>query len=598
MTDVADRPESASVFAALTTVGTHDHDLVEVGDRPIEAFTRVWRGWDRAAISVLMACWVVLLVTFWVWWAEPVHQVSATRTAVDAFLLAYMTVILPALPVVYLLRVRRVNPELPVPFLRVALVVTKAPSEPWDLVKATLRAMQHQDAPFPYDVWICDENPSKETLRWCAKHDVHVSTRHGVEEYHQLTWPRRTKCKEGNLAYFYDHWGYDDYDVVVQLDADHVPTPRYLRAMVQPFREERVGYVAAPSICDSNSESSWSARGRLHKEASLHGPSQAGCNDGFAPVCIGSHYAVRTQALQEIGGIGPELAEDFTTSFLLTSAGWEGVFALDAEAHGEGPPTFPAMLTQEFQWSQSLTVVTLGLFFRHVRQLPWKLRLRYTMSLLYYPMLALTTIVGLAMAPIAVVSGEPWMNVNWFAFIGRWMLLSVPLLLATTLLRQKRVLRPVDAKILSWEVWLYSLARWPFVTWGFCSGLKERLFPKPRTIKVTPKGDRAVETLPVRFFTPFLAVCAVTIAAVWFRSRAPSVRYYVILCLLSAGTYLLVTTVITLLHAVETRRSTGVTWSDALVAVRGCLVAVAVVGAAWLVTVVVVVPGLLAAGPP
>ena len=42
---------------------------------------------------------------------------------------------------------------------------------------------------------------------------------------------------------------------------------------------------------------------------------------GLAPSCIGSHYAVRTHALKTIGGIGPELAEDFSTSFLLTSAG-------------------------------------------------------------------------------------------------------------------------------------------------------------------------------------------------------------------------------------------------------------------------------------
>jgi cellulose synthase/poly-beta-1,6-N-acetylglucosamine synthase-like glycosyltransferase len=372
---------------ALRRVATEVHPPATVA----RTFEPVCRGRQRVVIALLMVAWALLLVSFWTWWLEPVHLVSVTRSVITGSLLFYVTVLLPALPVLFLLRLRRVNPDLPLPHLRVALVVTKAPSEPWELVRTTLLAMKKQTTTFSYDIWLCDEDPSEATRQWCSAEDVRISSRHGVEEYHNATWPRRTKCKEGNLAYFYDHWGYDEYDVVVQLDADHVPEPGYLTAMVQPFHNERIGYVAAPSICDSNASESWAARGRLHKEASLHGPSQAGCNEGFAPVCIGSHYAVRTDALREIGGIGPELAEDFTTSFLMNTGGWHGAFALEAEAHGGGPPTFAAMLVQEFQWSQSLTVVGLRMYRQNFRRLPWRLRLRFGMSLLYYPMLALTT---------------------------------------------------------------------------------------------------------------------------------------------------------------------------------------------------------------
>jgi hypothetical protein len=38
---------------------------------------------------------------------------------------------------------------------------------------------------------------------------VRISTRERVEADHQPTWPRRTRCKEGNFAHFYDHYGYD-----------------------------------------------------------------------------------------------------------------------------------------------------------------------------------------------------------------------------------------------------------------------------------------------------------------------------------------------------------------------------------------------------
>ncbi len=572
-----------------------DEFLLQVESQSIERqarFERIGGVKNQILIGVLMLEWVAFLVWFWVWWLQPEHQVSPMRTAIDASLLLYVSVLLPAMPALYLTRIRRVNPKLPVPLIRVAMVVTKAPSEPWELVKNTLLAMKSQDYPYPYTVWLLDEAPSPETHKWCDENDVRVSSRNGVAAYHRPTWPRRTKCKEGNLAFFYDHWGYRDYDVVVQLDADHVPAADYLQSMVRPFVSEQVGYVAAPSICDANAKESWAARGRLYKDALLHGATQAGCNDGFAPICHGSHYAVRTAALRDIGGIGPELAEDFTTSFLLTAAGWEGAFAIDAEAHGEGPPTFRSLLIQEFQWSQSISLVGLRLFFQNIMRFPWKLRIRFTMVLLFYPMLVITTITGIFLAPIAVVTGVPWMHVNWLAFFGRWVLVSVPLVLITVVLRSKGVLRPQRSKVLSWESWLFSFARWPYVFFGFCVAVKELIVPKPRTIKVTPKGDRSVEALPFRFLTPYFVIAAMTLAAVWSRSENPAIRYYVVLCLLTGGAYLLVAGTVSILHARQTRRDAHVPWSVAIATVRTGLIIDAFMAAAWAATVVTVIPKL------
>ncbi|MGD0314117.1 MAG: glycosyltransferase family 2 protein [Acidimicrobiales bacterium] len=572
-----------------------DEFLLQVESQSIERqarFERIGGAKNQVLIGILMLEWIAFVVWFWVWWLQPEHQVSPMRTAIDASLLLYVSVLLPAMPALYLTRIRRVNPKLPVPLIRVAMVVTKAPSEPWDLVKNTLLAMKSQDYPYPYTVWLLDENPSPTTLEWCDENDVRVSSRFGVKEYHRPTWPRRTKCKEGNLAYFYDHWGYRDYDVVVQLDADHVPAADYLQSMVRPFVSEQVGYVAAPSICDANARESWAARGRLYKDALLHGATQAGCNEGFAPICHGSHYAVRTAALREIGGIGPELAEDFTTSFLLTAAGWEGAFAIDAEAHGEGPPTFRALLIQEFQWSQSISLVLLRLFFQNIRRFPWKLRVRFGMVMLFYPMLVITTVTGLFLAPIAVVTGVPWMHVNWLAFFGRWVLVSVPLVLATVVLRSKGVLRPQRSKVLSWESWLFSFARWPYVFFGFCVAVKELIVPKPRTIKVTPKGDMSVEALPFRFLTPYFVIAAMTLAAVWSRSENPAIRYYVVLCLLTGGAYLLVAGAVSILHARQTRREARVSWSTAIGTVRTGLIVDAVMAAAWAASVVTIIPKL------
>jgi hypothetical protein len=189
---------------------------------------------------------------------------------------------------------------------RVAMVATKAPSEPVEMLQRTLSAMLEQDWRGAYDVWLADEDPTSEMRGWCEAHGVRISCRKGAEGYHNAEWPRRRRCKEGNLAWFYDNYGYALYDVVCQFDADHVPTEGYLSSVVPAFLQPRVGYVACPSICDANRDVSWAVRGRLYLEAYMHGPLGASKALTAMPCCIGSHYVVRTAALKEIGGIGPE----------------------------------------------------------------------------------------------------------------------------------------------------------------------------------------------------------------------------------------------------------------------------------------------------
>ena len=89
----------------------------------------------------------------------------------------------------------RAEPALSVPRdWRVAMVVTKAPSEPFDIVRTTLLAMLDQT--YPHDTWLADEDPSPETLDWCRDHGVFVSTRRGVAAYHRTSWPRRPGARK------------------------------------------------------------------------------------------------------------------------------------------------------------------------------------------------------------------------------------------------------------------------------------------------------------------------------------------------------------------------------------------------------------------
>ena len=429
----------------------------------------------------------------------------------------------------------------------------------------TLEAMLAQDYPLPFDVWLCSEQPTREMINWCVSHDVGVCTRSVQPSYHRDRWPRRTRCKEGNLSYFYDRFGYRCYDVVAQLDFDHVPSAGYLENMVRPFSDPAIGYVAAPSVCDANAALSWAARGRLHKEASFHGPFQLGHSDGHAPLCIGSHYAVRTQALRQIGGIGPDLAEDFSTTFLLNAAVWQGAFAIEAEAHGDGPNTFAAMIVQEFQWARSLATILLWLVPRNARHLRLRLKFRFLYALSYYFLLVGATTAGLVLAPVAAVTGLPWININYFAFLAHAWAISLCLLAIVALLRRRGLLRPPRAPLISWENWLYSLTRWPYVGLGLLAALLEAVRPKPVSFKVTPKSAAGREPVPARLIMPFVAISGMSAAsAIVVEHTASAAAGYVFLSALAGVMYAVVAALVPLLHAREAAASAHATLARAI----------------------------------
>jgi cellulose synthase (UDP-forming) len=466
---------------------------------------------------------------------------------------------LTALLFLYAIRATRPNPMVRAPgSLRVALVVTKAPSEPFDVVRTTLRAMLTQDTERAYAVWLADERPDDETIAWCASNGVNVSTRFSIDDYHRSSWPRRTKSKEGNLAYFYDTYGYEMYDVVAQFDADHVPTPSYLEMILRPFADETVGYVAAPSICDANVKTAWTVRARLYKEATLHGVLQAGCNGGFAPVAIGSHYAVRTAALKAIGGIGPELAEDYSTSFLMNSGGWSGVFAIDAEAHGDGPESFGEMITQELQWSRSLATIAVRYARGRWRTIPWAARLRLGFALTFYPLFSIQLLVGTAFPIVALALGRPWVTVGLLDFWAHVLPAGLVAQVTVAFVRRKQFLRPVDARLTSWEVMLFAISRWPWILWGSMQGAYAGLRKRDIAFKITPKGDSAAKVLPLRYIIPMLLLALAPAIAI---NTLPggSASGYRLLCIVSVATYLIVPITIIVLHQRDNRRRRKIT---------------------------------------
>jgi cellulose synthase (UDP-forming) len=504
---------------------------------------------QRAVFAMLCGCWAVTLIAFWMWWLRPEHDTDTFRYAANCVVLFWTTVI-PGYFMLIFARARVSNPAWPVPDgLRVAMVVTKAPSEPFAVVQTTLLAMLRQS--YPHDTWLADEDPDVQTIEWCMRHGVLLSTRKDVTEYHNRSWPRRTRCKEGNLAYFYDHYGYERYDLVAQLDADHVPEPGYLEAILRPFADPRVGYVSAPSICDSNAATSWSARGRLHAEGALHGSLQAGHNGGLAPLCIGSHYAVRTVALRSIGGLGPELAEDHSTTLMMNAHGWRGVHALDAIAHGEGPRTFADMATQEYQWSKSLAVILLRYTRRYFGQLPLRLKAQFLFAQFWYPLFSLAMAATVAMPVVALLTHRVWANVAYLPYFAHASAVTASILLVMAWVKRTGSFRPFNAKVASWEGIAFLFARWPWSLLGIGSAIADCVRGREFAFRVTPKGTSIDARPPLRVVLPYLLIslgCSVPLVAI---DNPGNARGFYVISAFNALVYLGIALLIVVAHAYE-----------------------------------------------
>lgn len=504
------------------------------------------RGRKRVKYHILAVIWAIAAIWFWAWWLHPDHILPGMRYWVVTFALSWLF-ILQILLIVVSRRavVAAVAPPDPGQ-VRVAMIVTKTPSEPFSLLRITLKAMLAQT--YPHDTWLADEDPQPETIEWCKAHGVKISSRANQPDYHRKEWPRRTRCKEGNLAYFYDHFGYDQYDFVSQLDADHVPQPTYLYEVMRGFADPEVGYVSAPSICASNAKQSWAARTRLDTEAGFHGIFQCGYAGGLTPMCIGSHYAVRTKALKEVGGLGPELAEDHSTTMILSAGGWKGVHAFDAIAEGEGPATVSDLCTQEFQWSRSLVSLLLFHTPRYFRDLPIRLRWQFMLCQLLYPIIASVMVVFYFVPILAVLFDLRYADVTYPDFFLHLAAPTVAMIAFSVSLKRDGFYRPKTGRVWSWEKALFPALQWPWVLWGCIMALRDRIFGGFVDFRITPKGEAVEAVLPIRIVLPYVLLALGCFIPVIMVGHLRDAAGFYLLTMISGFAYMAVAVLIVVRH--------------------------------------------------
>jgi cellulose synthase (UDP-forming) len=512
-------------------------------------FKSVWTKKQIFTLKVLRTLWLASVIGFGIWWLQPSHIGNTLGYILNTLVVAWF-LLLPAYCFYFLLKMKRTDhSKISIPQAKVAMIVTKAPNEPFDVIRNTLSAMIAQKT--PHDNWVADEDPSEEALKWYTENNIFVSCRKNIADYHNATWPRRTKCKEGNLAYFYDKYGYERYDLVVQMDADHAPQEGYLEHMIAPFTDPKVGYVAAPSINDTNTQNSWAARARLQSEAAVHGPIQAGTNDGWTPICIGSHYAVRTEALKQIGGLGPELAEDYSTTLLMKSNGWSGVWAYDAHARGEGANSFKDLITQDYQWARSLVTLLFSFYPKHWKNLKLKEKVQFTFTQLYYPLGAFMWLASILIPITALITNETPVKVEFTDFLFFSSIPSVISLSIFAYVLKTGNLRPGKVKLIGWENGIFELTRWPWILVACVDAIISLITKRNHIFRVTSKGKASSVEMALFTVSPYLFVGSLALLiSIIYNNNTDLIGYQLFTQFISF-IYLSITIIIMMLHLKE-----------------------------------------------
>lgn len=440
--------------------------------------------------------------------------------------------------------VRKPVPVKPHKNLKVAVLVTFVPiSESLTMLDETLRAAQRlevphgtraggDDDPALIDIFVLDEGDPdhphavQETVdrlnAASSGHRIHRVSRYGIGKYHRgKKFATRTKHGNVNAAYemIRENPEYPRYDVLIGLDPDHVPMPELTSRLCGYFNDPNVAYVAAPQAY-ANSTVHVVAKLAESQQFVFHSLIQPAANSYGGPMLVGTNYALRTSVFEQIDGAQPSITEDLATGLKAlsnrnpdTGRRWTAVYTPDVLAHGEGPNTWGAYFKQQNRWATgAIRHVIAGPFIFQMMKTWHSPRrvLHYSLLMAFYPVMAVTWILGAVNAGLFALSGGSGTVVDpghWVLFYTWTIIAQVTIFIAA----RRHNVSPYESAN-SWGVYgmFMSVAAAPI----YVSALLKSLVTSNPTFDVTPKGGTAAnrDSLFTFRLSLFWAVLYVVIA--------------------------------------------------------------------------------------
>ncbi len=415
----------------------------------------------------------------------------------------------------FLANARDPIPVHPQPGLTVAVLTTIVPGkEPLELVLTTLRAMTRIRHDGVMDVWLLDEGNSPEVRQRCEELGVKHFSRKGVERWNQPSGPFKAKTKHGN----HNSWREEHaacYDVVAQMDPDHIPFPHFLERTLGYFSDPDVGFVVAPQVY-GNMEESFVARGSAQMSYIFHGVTQRGGNKFGAPILIGTNHLYRPSAFEVIGGYQDSIIEDHLTAIVVygnqnpdTGNHWKGVYTPDVLAVGEGPVTYSDWFSQQKRWAYGIWEVIRQHSFRAIPQMPLRSqRLSFATLQTHYPLAGASWLGGIFLFMLYLLGGISVTQLPVTVWLGLFVANTV---IGFALFQMMGRFNLAEHERKSWN--LTGIALDLITGPVFCAAAMAQLAGRPLVYVVTAKGSAATGDT-WRTFRPHLLWLATAVASI------------------------------------------------------------------------------------
>ena len=222
--------------------------------------------------------------------------------------------------------------------LRVAILIPTY-NEPREVLLPTIAAAVALEP--AHETWVLDDG-HRDEVRELAEH---LGARY-------LTRPDNAHAKAGNLNHALRHV---EADIVGILDADHVPTARFLTALLPYFADPNLAFVQSPQDF-YNLESFEHERQRngrvFNEEAVFYRVIAPAKNRWSAPFWCGTCALVRVDALRSVDGVSTDsVTEDIHTTIRMYRAHWTGAYHNEVLARGLAPDDANAYLIQRNRWA-------------------------------------------------------------------------------------------------------------------------------------------------------------------------------------------------------------------------------------------------------
>jgi len=315
--------------------------------------------------------------------------------------------------------------------------------EPLEVVAATLAGCRALT--YPHTTHLLDDGRRPEMEELAA-----------VAGAHYLTRPDNSHAKAGNINAALPR---TDGELVLMLDADHVPMPDALDAMVGYFDDDRVALVQTPHDFFNHDSVQHYVVGR-HEQSLFYRVICPGKDRHGAAYWCGSAALLRRRALLEIGGVATEtIAEDFHTTIRMQRHGWRSRYHDEVLVQGLAPHDLDSYLLQRDRWARgNLAVFTLPESPLRARQLRPLQRLSYFASLAAYlaPPMRLLLLATLA---LVMWTGELPMKISVLALAALWLpAISLNLLAGSALTRgYMKIGETAHYELLTMEIYTRAL---------------------------------------------------------------------------------------------------------------------------------------------